>query len=579
MVDFVEGLGKLGDPVKIVSGVDILSLALTVQQGFVLSRVDGVSSAQMLCQISGLGEAATLEILKGLRAGGLIIVGDEDPPRVSKPAEVREEASPEEASPAEALNDIELPPIISRAADSAPTRSQEMRALEDLDITAEDEAELDKEDDEGEIDLRREIRVRVRALHARIDDLNFFELLGVDVNGDTREVRRAYFKRSKQFHPDRFFSKKCGHYEEKLARIFKQTTSAYEFLQQDDKRAEYQEMILREREELHIAEKLAKEVAQVEGMATPNDTPSQGELRAEAEQSKIASTGTATSYSYVKVGKSERVARQRRATAALGTPVFNKDDQLPVVVGAGSSAEFEPNVGHRDVTPDEAIPAVGEGSRPESSGENALLTGEYVAPPTDDDARAARRTLDRRRRRRMTGLGAIDERQGKAKGFYEKGMKQLDEGKTLAAAASLKLALTYDPSTPEYQQRYDEAVDASREVTAEGFYKRALFEESVGRVEAAAKLFLRAAEILDSALYLTRACEAARELEDLEKALEYGTHAVQKEPGSVAARLAISRACLACGDKKRARHEVDMALKLAPADAEAKDLLKRIKRA
>lgn len=148
----------------------------------------------------------------------------------------------------------------------------------------------------------------------------------------------------------------------------------------------------------------------------------------------------------------------------------------------------------------------------------------------------------------------------------------------MAAAASLKLAMTYDTSEDKYKELYEQAVDASRATTAEGFFKRAIFEESVGRHETAGKLYQRAADIFPKAAYLQRAAESLIWVDDLATAKEYATQAVQIEPNSVEARLTLAQVYLSSGLKKNARREVDMALKIDPGNADAKELLKKVKR-
>ena len=43
-------------------------------------------------------------------------------------------------------------------------------------------------------------------------------------------MKKAYFKLSKEFHPDRYFRKEIGPYGERLDRIFKKVLEAHEIL-------------------------------------------------------------------------------------------------------------------------------------------------------------------------------------------------------------------------------------------------------------------------------------------------------------------------------------------------------------
>jgi hypothetical protein len=219
MPDYVEGFGSLKEPLKLVAEVDFTKLALSAQEGFVLSRVDGATSGALICEMSGLGRDGTLEILKNLRNKGVIVVGNEAP---IKP--------PEEPSPA----------------DSSPALASEEQ------LSDEQRGQLDLEELDG-INLQREVRAKILLIYPRLADMTFFELLAVPVDCDSKKVRRAYFKRSKEFHPDRYYAKNIGHYKEKLEKIFAQMKSANEFLQDETKRNEYRKMIEEEAERERIS--------------------------------------------------------------------------------------------------------------------------------------------------------------------------------------------------------------------------------------------------------------------------------------------------------------------------------------
>jgi hypothetical protein len=62
----------------------------------------------------------------------------------------------------------------------------------------------------------------------------YHELLGVPVGADPKTVKRAYFKLSKEFHPDRYFRKQIGPYAARLERIFKKVLEAHEILSDPD---------------------------------------------------------------------------------------------------------------------------------------------------------------------------------------------------------------------------------------------------------------------------------------------------------------------------------------------------------
>ncbi len=61
----------------------------------------------------------------------------------------------------------------------------------------------------------------------------------VDRDADKKAIKRAYFKLSKELHPDRFFGKNIGPYRERLSKIFQSVKAAYELLSDDARRAAY----------------------------------------------------------------------------------------------------------------------------------------------------------------------------------------------------------------------------------------------------------------------------------------------------------------------------------------------------
>ena len=70
----------------------------------------------------------------------------------------------------------------------------------------------------------------VRDVHARLDVLTFYELLGVTRGADPQTVKRAYFKLVRIVHPDRYFGRDLGELRGMLEQVFARMTQAYETL-------------------------------------------------------------------------------------------------------------------------------------------------------------------------------------------------------------------------------------------------------------------------------------------------------------------------------------------------------------
>jgi hypothetical protein len=94
------------------------------------------------------------------------------------------------------------------------------------------------------IELSSKTRALIHGFHARLVEMNLFEVLGVDSDADVATLRRGYFERSKLFHPDRYFNKNIGHYKKLLEHIFQWVSAAFKFLKDDRKREAYRQRLL-----------------------------------------------------------------------------------------------------------------------------------------------------------------------------------------------------------------------------------------------------------------------------------------------------------------------------------------------
>ncbi|MBK8480127.1 MAG: DnaJ domain-containing protein [Proteobacteria bacterium] len=528
-----DPIARKDSPVEIAPRLDLSAARLSAQEGFVLSRIAGETTIRLLCDATGLGDAATVAVLRTLYDKGLVIVDGQRARPVARPQPAAKAAvSPEAVSAAVAVKErVELDPR--------------------------DLAEVDAEESRG-IELKRELRLRLRSVRRRLKAMSFFELLGLAPEADLKALRRAYFERSKEFHPDRYYTKNLGPYKEMLAEIFRQTKAAYEYLQDDDKRAAYRVLVLAQHEEEQLEQQVRRQSAEaLEAVPTaPAAAQFGAALGAEGSAEQAASPRAEP------LPVASLPPRERRATA--GQALFRRQlrerlGTAPIPVAARS-------------------PTASSGAG--ATGGPGSAAGEPVPP--DSAERALRRDRDQlrqQRHRQQRVAGTLGGAKNKAQEYFEQGLKQLEEGKLLAAAASLKLAASFDPENLDYLRRSEAVGREARASTADGYFKRALLEEQVGRTETAALYFQRAADASGAALHLQRAAEGFLWLDDLKNAREYATKALQAEPNSVDARIVLARVLLAGGLKQHARREVDLALKIEPGHPAAKELLKRVKKA
>ncbi len=191
-----QGLGP-DSLVPVLKPKALAGLKLGAEEGFVLSRVDGKLTVGQICLLVPFDADVTATILAALaRAGAVDIPG----------AEIPEPAPPPPPVPATPVTP------------GSPAVSQAI--LDGLDLTVEQVRRIDE---------------FISTLSTR----DAFELLEIDRNADKKDIKRAYFKMSKELHPDRFFGKNLGPYREHLSRIFQSVKAAYELLSDDVRRAAY----------------------------------------------------------------------------------------------------------------------------------------------------------------------------------------------------------------------------------------------------------------------------------------------------------------------------------------------------
>ncbi len=163
-------------------------LDLTPVEGFLLSRIDGHTSWTALRQIGGLAPQDVDRALERFASQGVIVVEARPPVRAGRREAPRAVSAPE--------SDIDVRLGIP-------------------------------------VELQRRVLEFERCL-----EKPYHEILGVDPRADAKEIKRAYFRLSREYHPDRYFRRNVGPYAARFVRIFKKVVEAYELLSDPTTRAE-----------------------------------------------------------------------------------------------------------------------------------------------------------------------------------------------------------------------------------------------------------------------------------------------------------------------------------------------------
>ncbi len=176
---------------RLTPGCDPTQLSLSPAEGYLLSRIDGVTSCETLRQIAGMPAAQVNRCIDDWVKQGVVRF-DDDPP----------------------------PLAIYGAANGDDAGSSELEPDPSLDLP---------------VERQRQILEFATGL-----DRPYHEILGVAVDADVKTIKKAYFALSKQFHPDLYFRRNLGPFAEKLESCFKKILEAYELLSDPATRAEVQ---------------------------------------------------------------------------------------------------------------------------------------------------------------------------------------------------------------------------------------------------------------------------------------------------------------------------------------------------
>jgi len=118
-------------------------------------------------------------------------------------------------------------------------------AAESADLGAPDSADVPFSGTSTEgLDLRADQIAAIEDAYAGIEDKSFYEVLLLPRHAELRAVKRAYYRLSKEYHPDKFYRKNIGPYKEKLEVIFNKVTEAYRTLSDDNARKDYDTLVL-----------------------------------------------------------------------------------------------------------------------------------------------------------------------------------------------------------------------------------------------------------------------------------------------------------------------------------------------
>lgn len=226
----IPELGNTSQALRANPHFDAQALAtLTTRDYYVLSRIDGSTSVHDLILMIGFEPDETIAILHKLRQLGAVLLPGEparDPAAPVLP-ELGGDGAPTVASPAvtgpwamKGPSTDDVGPFAPAPGSGKPGASDGVVALGEEETRA-----LAENVDIPQAERRR--IVEMRRVIARGD---FGAILGVGPAATKRDLKRAYFRLSKEFHPDRYYGVEAGSFGPWLSEIFEGINRAYEAL-------------------------------------------------------------------------------------------------------------------------------------------------------------------------------------------------------------------------------------------------------------------------------------------------------------------------------------------------------------
>jgi curved DNA-binding protein CbpA len=211
-------------------GVDFSSLSPspTPEQYFLLSRLDGSLTVAELCKISGIGRKKTLEALETLAMAGAIDLPGFETPAADGGGADKTTGPAKPASSAESTG----PAKQAKAFKSSKTVTPNYP-------TSIEEFDFDQRLLQIDAPLGDQHRRELLCLHDQLEQMSFYDIFGVEKDASKGPIKKAYFRMSKRYHPDKFFRKEMGDIGPMLETVFKEITKAYRTLSSKRKRKEY----------------------------------------------------------------------------------------------------------------------------------------------------------------------------------------------------------------------------------------------------------------------------------------------------------------------------------------------------
>lgn len=404
-------------------------------------------------------------------------------------------------------------------------------------------------DVDQDVEIGEELQKRVHEVFHRSDKLNHYQLLGVPIDADRAEIRKAYFALSKTFHPDAYFGKRLGPYKAQMEVIFRKVTDAYEAVGRPKKREAY---------DRYLRQSIA--------LSTAEQTIDRVEERAQAMAKAL--TKTPVVERQAQAVEEAQAAPKWRPTAAPEetTPSRPAPSKSPPSVVPGTP-EHERMLRKRELLERR----LGRRSRRPSSSRPARST---PGPTARVGHKTALRDLTRSLKQTAVLTGGVD----RAQNHIQNARVAEAEGDLAAAATALRMAIALDSADRSLQEHYNRVNSRLRVQLLDIHREQAKYEEDNNMWSAASISWAKVADAAPEDPVAPR--RAAKALlaagGDLRKSRDYALRSLELKPDSLDTRLLLARIYIEAGMDASAAKELDEAAKLDPKHEMVKNLRQQL---
>ncbi|MCM2256926.1 MAG: DnaJ domain-containing protein [Vicinamibacteria bacterium] len=241
--EVTAALGDLARPLALGSGAGMLAAALKLSpsEGFLLSRIDGSTARDALSLLPGDAAEAERSLL-GLIACGIAAWGTarrapaaraDDRPRVTR-MPVIEGRTPDPVVPAAGSSPTPAAgfPAVPKPGPAAPAPAA---------------APAGPDPETAKREKQAELRKAIEEAHAALGNETHFEVLGLTRSATEAELKEAYFRLAKRFHPDSCNDEALHDLKPKAEQLFIRIGKAWDVMRNPKARADYEANLPRAR--------------------------------------------------------------------------------------------------------------------------------------------------------------------------------------------------------------------------------------------------------------------------------------------------------------------------------------------